>query len=112
MQTVSKSELQKWINDKQDMLLINVLPQEAFRKQSIPGSVNVPFKDNATFVGDVERYAGSRKDKKIVVYCASTQCDASEQAAQKLTASGFTNVLTFKEGVEGWFGKSGSQAAA
>jgi rhodanese-related sulfurtransferase len=108
METVSKSQLQQWINNSEDMLIIDVLTKESFNKQHIPGSINVPIKDNANFVKDIESSAKS-KSQRIVVYCANTQCDASEQAAQKLENAGFTNVVRFEEGVEGWFG---SKAAA
>ena len=109
MQTVSKSQLQQSINSKENILLINVLSKENFNKQHIPGSINIPAKDNAHFVKDVEAQAQS-KNQSIVVYCANTACDASEQAAQKLEDAGFTNVQRFKEGVEGWFGPKAAAA--
>jgi len=111
MQTVSKSQLKQWIDQKQDMTLIDVLPKENFQKQHIPGAINIPIKDNANFVNDVMQHI-ALKDQRIVVYCAGTQCPLSREAAQKLESAGFTNVQAFEEGVEGWFGKSTSQAAA
>lgn len=103
MESVSKTQLQQWINGSEDMLLVDVLSKDSFNKQHIPGSINVPVKDNANFVKDIESSASS-KSQRIVVYCANAQCDASEQAAQKLENAGFKNIIRFEEGVEGWFG--------
>src|SRR5579883_895971 len=105
MQTVSKSQLKQWIDQKQDLLLTDVLPQEHFQKQHIPGAINIPIKDNADFVKNVSQHVAS-KDQRIVVYCLNTQCPLSKEAAQKLESAGFTNVQAFEEGVEGWFGQS------
>lgn len=103
MKNISKAELQQALAGKQDMVLIDVLPRESFNKWHIPEAVNITFKDNANFVQEVEAKTRS-KDQRIVVYCASTQCPASQLAGQKLEQAGFTNVEKFAEGVEGWFG--------
>lgn len=109
MHTVTKSQLEQWIDSKQDMLLIDVLPKESFKKQHLPGSINIPIKNNPSFLPDVQS-RGKSQDQLIVVYCASTQCDASAQAAEKLENAGFTNVYRFEEGLEGWFGKKAAAA--
>ncbi|MCG5516796.1 MULTISPECIES: rhodanese-like domain-containing protein [unclassified Ectothiorhodospira] len=43
------------------------------------------------------RVAGG-KDRKIVVYCANFDCDASRKAAAKLDNTGFTDVLDYEGG--------------
>ena len=111
MQIVSKSQLKQWLDNKEDMTLIDVLSAEYFQKQHIPGAINIPFKDNANFVKDVAQHV-ALKDQRIVVYCLNTQCPLSREAAEKLENEGYTNVQAFEEGAEGWFGKSTSQAAA
>lgn len=111
MKTVSKSQLKQWVDQKQDLLLIDVLPKDNFNKQHLPGAINIPFKDNANFTQEVEQRAQS-KNQCIVVYCLNTECSLSKEAAQQLETSGFTNVQAFEDGVEGWFGKSMGQAAA
>ncbi len=102
MRTIIKSQLKQYLDQKQDMLLIDVLPKEMFIKQHIPGAVNIPVKNNDNFVKDVEARAES-EDQLIVVYCANINCDASEKAAQQLESAGFTNVQRFEEGTAGWF---------
>jgi len=51
------------------------------------------------------RVSGEHKvsrDAVIIVYCGGPQCHQSTQAAQKLGELGYTNVRTFKNGLEGW----------
>lgn len=70
-----------------DFVLINVLSPEQFNEKHIRTSINVPAA-NADFVETVEEVAGS-KDRKVVVYCASFDCDASPNAARKSGGSRF-----------------------
>lgn len=62
---ISLSELQQKIKRGDDFALVEALPPWNFRKQHLPGAINVPF-------NRVERYAPRRlprKDQEIVVYC-------------------------------------------
>ncbi|MBA3979092.1 MAG: rhodanese-like domain-containing protein [Alcanivorax sp.] len=102
MTPLTRDELKK-MNEQQheDFVLINVLAPSAFNKAHIRTSVNVPV-DEDGFAERVESIAGD-KDRKIVVYCASFDCDASEQAAEKLEAAGFTAVYDYEGGTRDWF---------
>lgn len=102
MNTLSKADLKR-MNEQQheDFVLINVLPQKAFNESHIRTSVNVPHQRD-DFTEMVETIAG-RKDRKIVVYCASFDCDASLKAAKKLEAAGFTKVFDYEGGTKDWF---------
>ena len=42
------------------------------------------------------------KNAEIVVYCAKTECPASEQAAEKLAEAGYTRVYDFTGGMQEW----------
>jgi rhodanese-related sulfurtransferase len=42
------------------------------------------------------------KSTKLVFYCANTMCSASEAAAQRATAAGYTDVATLPVGIKGW----------
>lgn len=102
MQTLSKTELKR-MNDQEheDFVLINVLPPENFRKQHIRTSVNVPVKrDDFT---DLVELLCAGKDRKVVVYCANFDCDASPNAARKLEDAGFKRVYDYEGGTEDWF---------
>jgi rhodanese-related sulfurtransferase len=100
MRTITTDEL-KALRDKNGKLtLVNTLAAEFFEKTRIPGAINVPL-DNSDFVARVEQQAGG-KDKPVVVYCASQQCNSSEKAAKKLEEAGFTKVSRYTGGAAAW----------
>lgn len=101
MQPISRETLEKMNEQaKDDFVLINVLPREAFREAHIRTSVNIPHEDD-NFVQEVEKVAGG-KDRKIVVYCAHKDCDASPTAARKLDDAGFAQVYDYEGGTRDW----------
>ena len=100
MQPLSADQLKEMMEQNQDFLLINTLDEDHFAETRIPDSTNIPQSQD-DFVERVEQQAGS-KDKKVVVYCASEQCDSSTKAAKKLEAAGFANVYDFEAGSKGW----------
>lgn len=101
MQTLTKNELKRMNEtEKEDFILINVLPRELFNQEHIRTSINIPVNDD-NFAATVEKVAGN-KDKKIVVYCANQDCDASPRAAQQLEKAGFRNVYDYEGGTEDW----------
>ena len=101
---ITRSELKAWINEKGDMLLVDLLPKESFAKWHLPGAVNIPFENNPEFVQQVENHLGS-KAQRIVVYCANAKSDLCVQAAHTLHAAGLTSVQPFEDGVESWFAR-------
>ncbi len=100
MKTVDASGLKALLDGNEDVLLVNTLGADSFEKTQIPGAVNIPL-DSEHFVRRVEEQAGG-KDKPVVVYCASQQCNSSEQAASKLENAGFTAVTDFAGGFKAW----------
>ena len=80
----------------QGFALVNVLSPEAFEKEHIPGSINIPKGNEDEFEA---RFA---KDKEIVVYCASMDCDASTRVARELVERGFTSVYAYEAGMRRW----------
>lgn len=109
MEKISKSQLKEALDNQESLLLVDVLSADSFNHRHIPGAINIPLKENVTFAQQVQAKARS-KDQRIIVYCASTRCDASEKAAEKLENAGFTNIVCYEKGLEGWFEKS--EAAA
>lgn len=102
MKPITRDDL-KTMNETEheDFVLINVLPRDKFNQQHIRTSINIPVDDD-DFVEKVESVAGS-KDRKIVVYCANFECDASPKAAKKLEDAGFTQVYDYEGGTKDWF---------
>jgi rhodanese-related sulfurtransferase len=100
VKTFRAHDLEKMMDQKKDLLVLNVLSQDDYDKEHIPGSENVP-NDAPDFISQVEKLAGS-KTRPMVVHCASTECPASTQAVNKLNAAGFTNVTEFPGGMAEW----------
>ena len=75
MKTVSTQELKQLKGKNGGITLVNTLNAEAFQKTRIPGAINIPL-ESENFAARVEEEAGS-KDKPVVVYCASQQCNSS-----------------------------------
>jgi len=101
MRTIERTDLER-MNEtrKEDFILVNVLPREMFNKEHIRTSVNVPLA-SGDFLKTIETVAGG-KDREVVVYCASFDCDASEKAAKKLDAAGFKHVYDYEGGTRDW----------
>jgi rhodanese-related sulfurtransferase len=100
MRTITTDKLKTMLDGGEDVRLINVLAEEDFREAHIPGSVNVPVNDK-NLEKTVEEVVGS-KDATVIVYCASRECNASPTAAKRLEAAGFTDVIDYEDGIEGW----------
>ncbi len=100
VKTLRAQDLKRMMDQKQDLLVVNVLSQEEYEKEHIPGSENVP-NDAPDFTTQVEKLAGS-KTRPMVVHCANTKCSASTAAVNKLNAAGFTNVTEFPGGMAEW----------
>ena len=106
MKTTTTGELKAQCGKPGRPTLINTLGAEAFEKTRIPGAVNVPL-ESGDFATRVEKEAGG-KDKPVVVYCASRQCNSSEKAARKLEAAGFTDVARYTDGAAAWQKEAGA----
>ena len=78
------------------LALVNVLNPDVFDEKHIPNSVNIPLSEIDQFE---QRFS---KEKDIVVYCASSSCDASRKAATALSQRGFSNVAAYEGGLADW----------
>lgn len=99
MQTLTADQLRE-MKRSNGPAVINVLDKEVFRKEHIPGSRNIPLRTHH-FAEAVEKAVGG-KDKPVIVYCASTTCDASPKAAKELEKEGFGTVYDFEGGMKAW----------
>jgi len=98
MKNINAEELKKKIDANEDFILIDVLSKESFEAKHVPKSINIT-------VDELEQRAANEltdKNKEIIVYCASTECQASPSAAKKLEEMGYTNVADFEAGLAGW----------
>jgi rhodanese-related sulfurtransferase len=100
MHTIDTPELKQKLGRDEDFLFLNVLPENYFNEEHIPGSESLPFEDE-DFLEKVSRKAPD-KDTEIVVYCASMECPLSTKAVKKLEATGYKNVADYEGGMEAW----------
>jgi rhodanese-related sulfurtransferase len=100
MHTIGPEQVKQILTGDEATPVINVLDREHFEDKHIPGSVNVPL-GSSDFVEKVTQRTPD-KSASVVVYCASKSCDASERAAEQLERAGFSKVLDFQVGMEGW----------
>jgi rhodanese-related sulfurtransferase len=100
MRNINADELKEMLDRREDVVLVNVLDPESFEAEHIPGSQNVP-NSRLDLPTKVAQLAG-RKDRPVVVYCSNEECEASPQAARRLEKNGFTNVMEFGGGIDGW----------
>lgn len=97
VETISTGELEQKMENDGDFVLVDVLGEDHFEQEHLPGAVNIPLDQ----VGSEARERFD-EDQEIVVYCKDEECSASPKAAEKLEALGFENVLDFEAGIEGW----------
>jgi rhodanese-related sulfurtransferase len=76
----------------------NVLTDEYFSGELIPGSRRVPLDR----VGREVAVTNLPKDTVIVTYCSGPSCPQSRAAAEKLAALGYINVRPFEGGLSAW----------
>lgn len=95
IQTISKEELSGKIRRRESVQVVNVLQPEHYNLGMIKGSKKIP-------VAEInQRYRELDKTKEVVTYCASTDCQASREGAEKLAALGF-NVRAYEGGIKEW----------
>jgi rhodanese-related sulfurtransferase len=101
MKTLTAQQFEEKFGSNDNAVVINVLDEESYNKEHIPGSISIPL-ESSDFVEQVGKKVKNDKAAQIVVYCAKTECPASEQAAEKLAEAGYTNVYDFEGGMKEW----------
>ena len=96
--TISTEELKQRLEQSDRLEFWNVLTDEYFSGEMIPGSRRVALDR----IGRETHEQDLSKEAEIVVYCAGPHCPQSASAAQKLADFGFTNVRAYEGGLEEW----------
>lgn len=104
---VSTEELKKWVDDKDEMIIIDTMPASSYKKNRIPGALNVelPVKLDEVKAEQKEAFIkalGDNKDKKIVLYCGFVGCERSHVGAIIAKEAGFTKVYRQPGGIIAW----------
>ena len=80
--TTGPHEVTGMIDQKKDIVIVDVRFPTDYRKAQIPGAVNVPK-------GKWHEAAGLSKDKLNVLYCYNQTCHMAAEAAVELIALGY-----------------------
>lgn len=105
---VTTEELKGWIDQKKDMLIVDTMPADNFKKEHIPGAVNFPLpipemkEMDAKTKADLEKVLGQNKDRLIVFYCGFTKCTRSHNGAMWAVKLGYKNVYRQPGGIKAW----------
>ena len=100
LKEVSREELKKWIDEKKDFVLVDVLLRHSYDAWHLPGAVHAGVHEDG-FLEKVAALAPD-KDKPVVAYCSSFTCMASPLAAKKLAEAGYTDVYHYAGGLADW----------
>lgn len=92
---IGRNEFRELICTNKNVRIVDVLDMDHFNQEHMRGAISLPL-------SSLEKRAEEtlHKNDKIVVYCAGFKCPASTEAARKLMAMGFTDVLDYKGGIQ------------
>jgi len=95
---ISTNEVKKFMDQKENMVLIDARTPEEYRDAHIAGAVNIP--EN----GFEQALAQLPADKKtlLIFYCNGVKCGKSKRVAQKVAPFGYTTILIYREGIPVW----------
>ena len=96
--TIERSELVGQLSGNETFTLIEVLPEEDYRRGHLPGALNVP----PDRVGDLAPALVPDRTTPIVIYSGGADPDRSTQAARELRLLGYIKVRTYRGGKKDW----------
>lgn len=96
-QQISMKEAVSIMETEDNYIILDVRTKEEYQEKHIPGAVNLP---NET-IGTEDIPELPAKEQLILVYCRSG--NRSKQAAKKLAALGYTNIIEIG-GINDWTG--------
>ena len=98
-QQISMKEAVSIMETEDNYIILDVRTKEEYQEKHIPGAVNLPNETIST--ADIPELPA--KEQLILVYCRSG--NRSKQAAKKLAALGYTNIIEIG-GINDWTGET------
>ena len=92
--TTGPVELNRAIEQKADIVVVDVRAEEDYQEGHIPGAINLPQEK-------WESYEGLSRDKLNVLYCYSHVCHLAATAAVQFAGQSFS-VMEMDGGFEAW----------
>lgn len=97
--SITMEEAKKIFDEGGDYIVLDVRRADEFAAGHIPGAINIANEE----IQDMEPEGLPDKEQRIYVYCRSG--NRSKQAAEKLAAMGYTNIVEFG-GILDWTGET------
>jgi len=94
---ISTEELEAIVADKSAVIL-DARSGKYDDGRRVPGALSLNDKSTASEISKVVK----TKDQKVVTYCANPKCPASARLAKHLKKLGYTNVVEYPLGIQGW----------
>jgi rhodanese-related sulfurtransferase len=94
---VRLAEVRSW---REDVLWVDGRSADEFAQDHIAGALPLEEARFSEQLGPI--VAAWRSGQRIVVYCSSVSCSASQTLAQQLRDAGFTDVFHLHGGWEAW----------
>lgn len=94
---ISRTDLKAAI-DAGDVVVVDALGGDYYAQQHLPGAISIVPSEARERAADLL----PDRDAAIVTYCSNPACPNSHAVATSLTALGYTNVRTYREGIQDW----------
>jgi len=89
----------KWRMDRAEpFALLEIEPEDDYRRGHLPQALSVPPDRVADLVPDLV----ADREMEVIVYCCAPDCANGRQAARELQALGYTNVRSYDGGKRDW----------
>ena len=98
MKTIDRETLETALRSSEPPILLEALPEKYFRDGHLPGAKHFPHDQVRALAPTLL----PRRDRGVVVYCASDTCRNSHIAAQELTRLGYADVSVYAGGKKDW----------
>ena len=95
---ITRSALAEALLSEAPPIVLEALGRNYHASGHIPTARALPLEELASLAPELVPY----KDRAIVVYCASTTCRNSHQAADWLRGRGYRNVAVYPGGKKDW----------
>lgn len=97
---ITPEQLQNLLSATENVLLLDTLPADHFRKVHLPNAQNACVYE-ITFLDQVHSIS-SESSTPIIVYGAGSNSLDSRTAAEKLSMAGYSDITVLEGGIEGW----------
>ena len=87
VELLTKEELAKRLRRKDDLLVLDVRPEQEYAAGHVPGAVSIPVAELKRRLNELP------KNKEIVAYCRGSFCAFAPQAARYLDKKGFRTYI-------------------